>query len=46
MELNNIEYYKANSITRPYLEKVLGRKRCTDTTIPLRQLKNLNMKII
>ena len=42
MELNNIYKYIPNAATRAYLEKVLGRKKCTDTTIPLRKLKTFH----
>lgn len=39
MDKNSITDYYPNNNTRDYLERVLGRKRCTDTTLPLRQLK-------
>lgn len=39
MELHDINQYIPNSSTRSYLEKVLGREKCTDTTIPLKKLK-------
>lgn len=42
MELHDINQYIPNPSTRSYLEKVLGREKCTDTTIPLRKLKTFN----
>jgi len=42
MELHDINQYIPNSSTRSYLEKVLGREKCTDTTIPLKKLKTFN----
>lgn len=39
MELHKIEEYCPNSQTEQYLEKILGREKCSDTTIPLRKLK-------
>lgn len=42
MELNNINKYIPHPNTKPYLEKVLGRERCSDTTYPLRKLKKFH----
>ena len=39
MELHDIHKYRSHLSTKSYLEKVLGKKKCTDTTIPLRKLK-------
>ncbi len=39
MELNDIHKYYPHNAAKPYLEKVLGKEKCTDTTIPLRRLK-------
>ena len=39
MELHDIHKYRPHLATKSYLEKVLGKKKCTDTTIPLRKLK-------
>ena len=38
MDQHNINEYYPHPNTEQYLEKVLGRQRCTDTTYPLRQL--------
>lgn len=42
MEINNISQYHPHKATKHYLEKVLGKEKCTDTTIPLRKLKEFN----
>ena len=42
MEQHNIKKYCPHPNTRHYLEKVLGRQRCTDTTYPLRKLKKFH----
>lgn len=39
MELHGINKYCPNDLTKHYLEKVLGKEKCSDTTIPLRKLK-------
>lgn len=39
MELHGISEYLPNDLTKNYLEKVLGKEKCSDTTIPLRKLK-------
>ena len=42
MDQHNINEYYPHPNTEQYLEKVLGRQRCTDTTYPLRQLKKFH----
>lgn len=42
MELHNITEYCPNTQTERYLEKVLGKEKCSDTTIPLRKLKEFH----
>ena len=42
MQQNRIYKYRPHEETRLYLEKVLGREECTNTTIPLRKLKKFN----
>ncbi|MBE6500392.1 MAG: hypothetical protein E7Z80_07625 [Methanobrevibacter thaueri] len=42
MELHNIHKYIPNLSMKSYLEKVLGKKKCTDTTIPLRKLRTFH----
>lgn len=42
MELHNITEYCPNTQTEHYLEKVLGKEKCSDTTIPLRKLKEFH----
>ncbi|WP_405308999.1 hypothetical protein [Methanobrevibacter sp.] len=44
MELHNVYKYKPHLATKSYLKKVLGKKKCTDTTIPLRKLKKFHYK--
>lgn len=42
MELHDIYEYYPHNATKKYLEKVLGREKCADTTIPLRKLKEFH----
>ena len=43
LELHKITEYYPNIQTEHYLEKILGREKCNDNTIPLRKLKEFNI---